>query len=169
MRKAVMPFVVSVGLIAVWAAPADAASTRAEYVAQVDPICVAAVGAETNALGAVSRNSKRWGHAAKARNVKAFIRTTRRLAGSVNAFARVHASVTDQIAAVAPPADDAGTVGTWLNNRRQAGASYRSAASALNLFKVRKFFSLLRQGDAAEVAGMRAISGLGFQTCGVSV
>ena len=37
MRKAVMPFVLSVGLIAV--APADAASTRAEYAVQADPIC----------------------------------------------------------------------------------------------------------------------------------
>ena len=34
MRKAVMPFVLSAGLIAVWAAPADAASTRAEYALQ---------------------------------------------------------------------------------------------------------------------------------------
>lgn len=55
MRKAVMPFVLSVGLIAVWAAPADAASTRAEYVAQVDPICQSFVGPNDDAIGAYFR------------------------------------------------------------------------------------------------------------------
>ena len=36
--------VLSVGVIAVGAAPARAASTRAEYIAQVDPICESFVG-----------------------------------------------------------------------------------------------------------------------------
>ena len=65
MRKAVMPFVLSVGLIAVWAAPADAASTRAEYIAQVDPICQSFVGPESSALSAFITNSKRLGRVAK--------------------------------------------------------------------------------------------------------
>ena len=34
-----MPFVLSVGLIVVWAAPANAAPTRAEYVAQAEAVC----------------------------------------------------------------------------------------------------------------------------------
>lgn len=154
---------------AVAAAPADAASTRAEYIAQVDPICVASVGAENNALAAIQRNSRRWVHAAKSGNVKAFIRQTRRVAGSVNGYAQIHASLTEQIAAVPPLAADAGTVGTWLNDRRQAEALYRSAASTLNAFKIRKFFQRLRQGDAADAAGRGAIAGFGFQVCGVSV
>jgi hypothetical protein len=169
MRKAVMPFVLSLGLIAVWAAPANAASNRAEYVAQVDPMCAASAGAQNNALGAISRNTKRWVRTAKSGNVKAFIRQTRRLAGSVNAYAQIHTSLTEQIAAVPSVPADTGTVDTWLNDRRQAEALYRSAAYALNGFQVRKFFSRIRQGDSADLAGRGAISGFGFQVCGVSV
>lgn len=60
MRKPVMPFVLSLGLIAVWAAPANAASTRAEYVAQVDPICQSFVGPQAKTIKTYNKNYKLW-------------------------------------------------------------------------------------------------------------
>jgi hypothetical protein len=40
MRRATLAIVLALGLIAVVASPASAAATRAEYIAQVDPICL---------------------------------------------------------------------------------------------------------------------------------
>ena len=74
--------------------------------------------------------------------------------------------MTDQIAAVQPPAADAGTIGTWLNYRRQADAFARSAASALKKLNTNRFFRQLGRADKAANAGGSAISGFGFQFCG---
>jgi hypothetical protein len=173
MRKAVIPFVLSVGLMAVWAVPADAASTRSEYIAQVDPICATFVGPENGSLTAFLDNAKRLGRVAKSSlksgNFKPFIRQTRRTAGSLNRYGQIHASLTDQIVAVPPAPGDEGTISTWINARRQAEGFVRSAASALNQFKFRLFAKRARQSDAAEFAGTNATSGMGFQVCGVSV
>ena len=64
MRKGVIPFVLSVGLIAIWAAPADAASTRAEYIAQVDPICQSFVGPLGDSWAGYHKNYKAMTRAA---------------------------------------------------------------------------------------------------------
>jgi hypothetical protein len=74
MRKAFMPFVLSVGLIAVWAAPANAASTRAEYIAQVDPICQSFVAPENAAFRSYRKNDKRWFHLASSGSLKAWLK-----------------------------------------------------------------------------------------------
>ena len=57
---------------------------------------------------------------AKAGTLKAWVRQTRRAARSLSWFNQVHPGLTEQIAAVPPPAADAGTMGTWLNDRTQA-------------------------------------------------
>ena len=67
---------------------------------------------------------------------------------------------------VPPPAEDAVTVSTWLDLRRQANANEVSAASALKRGNVRKYFRLLGPADAESDASERAISGFGFQVCG---
>jgi hypothetical protein len=169
MRKAVMPFVLSVGLIAVWAAPADAASTRAEYVAQVDPICQSFEGQLDGAFGALNTNFKRMVRAAKARKGKPFIRGIRRTVSSLNGLAGVHENLSAQIAAVPPGAADSGTVGSWLNYLREEAGFERGAAVSLGVFKFRQFQSQLRQADQALRSGQVAIAGFGFQVCGVAV
>lgn len=60
MRKAVMPFVLSVGLLAVWAAPANAVQSRPSYVTQADPVCLAAVQQEAAALTAFGKAYKQF-------------------------------------------------------------------------------------------------------------
>jgi hypothetical protein len=171
MRKAVMPFVLSVGLIAVWAAPADAASTRAEYISQVDPICQSFVGPEHAAFRAYIRNDKREVHLARSGTLKAWLKATRRTSHSLVRFAQIDASLIEQVAAVSPPAADAGTVGTWLNYRRQANVHTASAAAALNrpVPEIGKYFKRAKQANAAVEAAGRAIEGFGFQVCEVSV
>jgi hypothetical protein len=165
-----MPFVLSVGLIAVWAAPADAASTRAEYVAQVDPICQSFVGANDDAFRAWFKNEKLLGRVAKNGTLQQFGAQTKRVASSLKRIARIQATLTNQIAMVPPPTEDFGTVGTWLNDRRQEEALLRSAASILVQFRpYKQYLRKLNLADAADEAATRTVSGLGFQVCEVIV
>jgi hypothetical protein len=167
-RRAVVVLVLSAGLIAV-AAPAYAASTRAEYIAQVDPICQSFVGPAGDATGSFNRNLKRLFRLAKSGTLKAFIRQNSRTARSLNRLAQILTSMTDQIVAVPPPDADAGTIGTWLDHRRQADAFAMSAASALKKLNAKRFFRQLDRAGKADQAAVRTISGFGFQVCGVSV
>jgi hypothetical protein len=166
MRKAVIPFVLSIGLFAVWAAPADAASTRAEYIAQTDPICQSYKGPELNDAKAFHRNYKLWVRTATKGTVKAFVRQTHRLAQSLFAWDRLHSSMTEQIAAIPPGPADVAVIDTWLNDRRQSDAFADAAASALNKFQIRSFFRLTGRADKQERASIQAINGFGFQVCG---
>jgi hypothetical protein len=166
MRKAVIPFVLSMGLIAVWAAPAGAASTRAEYIAQVDPICESYKGPELNDAKAFHRNYKLWGRTATRGTLKAFARQTHRLAQSLLAWDRLHSSMTEQIAAIPAVPADAPVIDTWLSDRRQSDAAADAAASALNNFRIGSFFRLTRRADRLERAGIQAIADFGFQVCG---
>ena len=170
MRKAVMPFVLSVGLIAVWAAPANAASTRPEYVAQVDPICQSFVGPNDDAFHAWFKNEKLLGPVAKNGTLKQFGAQTKRIARSLKRIAQIQANLTNQIAAIPAPTEDFGTVGAWLNYRRQEEAFLRSAASILVQFRpYKQYFRKLNMADAADEAATRTVSGFGFQVCEVIV
>jgi hypothetical protein len=166
MRKAVVPFVLSVGLMVVWAAPADAASTRADYIAQVDPICQSFVGPMGAAWGAFDRAFKRTTRAARKGTLKAFLRGTKREAGSLNQLAGTRTSMIDQIAVVPPAGADVGAIAVWLDHLRQEVAFERSAASAVRKLQIGKYFNRLKQADTAENAGHQAIAGFGFQVCG---
>src|SRR4051812_29634604 len=115
MRKAVIPFVLSVGLIAIWAAPADAASTRAEYIAQADPVCQSFLGPVNNAKTSYNTNYKRWVRDLSKGTLHNWVRQTARTAISLRRLSHVEASLTEQLTAVPPLATDAGVISTWLN------------------------------------------------------
>jgi hypothetical protein len=107
MRKAVIPFVLSIGLTAVWAAPADAASTRDEYIAQADPICQSTEAAERRALGpkgTVLRLMKKGRFKAAAQRER-------------NTGVAFSAGV-EQLAALSPPSADAQLIATWVQMLR---------------------------------------------------
>jgi hypothetical protein len=169
MRKAALPFVLSMGLIGVWAAPADAASTRAEYIAQVDPICQSFVGPENDAGNAFFKNMERVGRIAKSGSAKALARQARRTARPLSRLAQIDLSLNAQLAAVPPPPPDAGLIGTWLDGRRQADGLLTSAASALTQLKFRVFLKRFGRALAVNDAANSAVSGFGFQICGVIV
>lgn len=158
--------------IALSGAPsAHAASTRAEYIALVDPICQSFVGPENDAYRAYRINAKRWDHFAASGTLKAWLNATRRTSKSLTRFVQLDLSLIEQIAAVPPPAADAGTVGTWLDHRRQADALAAAAAAALNkpVPQINKYFKRSGQANASVDAAGRAIGGFGFQVCEVSV
>ena len=156
---------------AVTATPAHAASTRAEYIAQVDPICQSFVGPENVAFGAYVRNSKREGHLSGSGSLKAWLKATRRTSKSLTGYVQIDLNLLDQIAAVPPTAADAGTIGTWLNYRRQSDAFAAAAAAALNrpVPQIGKYFKRAKQANVSLDGAGRAIKGFGFQVCEVSV
>jgi hypothetical protein len=106
MRRAVIAAVLSVGVIAAGAAPANGAATRAEYIAQVDPICQATIDAQRQAAGPKGfLGPLNHGH------YKAAGRSMRRV------FAAFGPGV-EQVAALEPPAADAQLIGTWVQDLR---------------------------------------------------
>jgi|SRR5262245_11031113 len=169
LRRAIALALLAVPAVAV--TPANAASTRAEYITQVDPICAPFVSLENDAYRAYRRNSKRWFHLASSGTLKAWLNASRRTSKSLTRFSQIDMSLNEQIAAVPPPTADAGTIGTWLTDRRQADAFAASAAAALNrpVPQVGKYFKRVKQANGAAAASSRVIEGFGFQVCGVSV
>jgi hypothetical protein len=147
---------------------AQTVPTKAEYIAAVDPICQSFVAPQRTALQNYHRVYKRWIRSAGKGSLKSFIRLTHRTASALLAFDRVHSALTEQVAAIPPPAADAGLIGIWLNARRQADALGDAAARALNRFKVRRYFTLARRADNTEAYGVQAIGVYGFQVCGIS-
>jgi hypothetical protein len=172
MSKLARTLPVVLATTALIAAPsgASAASTHAEYIAQVDPICQTFVGPMNDAFRAYFRNEKRLGSVAKKGTLKQFGAQTKRTARSLKRIAQLHADLTNQIATVPPTTEDFGTIGTWLNHRRQEEALLRSAASILVQFRpYKQYFRKLNMADAADAAATRTASGFGFQVCEVSV
>jgi hypothetical protein len=166
MRKALFALVLVMGLIVGQGAQASAASTRAEYIAQVDPICQAFVGPLGDAFSAYQKNFKAANRAAKSGTFKQFLRTTKKTAVSLNVIAGTRTSMIDQIAPVPPVAGDAATISAWLGFLRQESGFESSAASALLRLKTGKFFHNLGQADNAQESGTSAVAGFGFHVCG---
>jgi hypothetical protein len=148
---------------------AGAASTRAEYIAQVDPICQTYVAPVTNAFKAYHRAFKTMNRRAKSGPVKAFLKSIRRTASTLTNVAQVHLSMLQQIAAVAPPSADSATINAWSTALGQEQANEVAAVTALRQFRFGVFFKRLNQADAAVNAAGTAISGFGFTVCGVAV
>jgi hypothetical protein len=166
MRKAVMALVVSMGLIAVWAAPAEAASTRAEYIAQVDPMCRENLGPWQETYAAEVKTFKKWMGLSKNGALKAWIRQTHRYARALERHVQVHASLTQQISTVPPPVDDAQLVASWLLYRNEYERLTQSAADAFDAFKFRQWGKLIGRANEIGDTEWGAAASLGLlQAC----
>jgi hypothetical protein len=151
------------------AAPANAASTRAEYVAQVDPICQSFVGPNDKAVGAYRKNEKSLVRVAKHGTVKQFLTQRVRVARSLKRLAATKADLTSQIATVPAPAEDSATVDAWLNYRQVEEAHVRRAVLMILALDFPKYFRQLKMADAADHAATTTVAGLGLQVCEVIV
>ena len=103
MRRAVIGAVLSVGVIAVGAAPANGA-TRAEYITQVDPICQSTNDAMSHAAKGLQQDKK-------ARRFKVAARKLR-------AQLAIFGPAVEQIAALDPPVTDAPLIANWVQMLR---------------------------------------------------
>jgi hypothetical protein len=152
-------------LCVLFVSPAQAATTRAEWVGQVEPICQAALPAATAANNTINSKSKDLNRTAKHGSNKAFVRALRAVAHAIQAFTAIDDNLTNQLAGVPPVPTDAGAVSNWLQGRRDTTALANSAASALLHFKIRKYFKLLDAANAAYNQAVSSVSGFGLSAC----
>lgn len=153
--------------LAITAPKADAAATRAEYVAQVDPICLAAAKPEGKLLIAYFKAFARLGKGV-AQGASPKQATKRLVAKSARLMTRIitiEQGVTAQIEAVSPPPPDAGTVALWLEKRKLAEQTALSGTRALKHRKIVSFNAQLDRADAIDREGRILVAGFGFQYC----
>jgi hypothetical protein len=86
--------------LAIPPSPSQAATTRAEYIAQVDPICAATLTREKQTLGGVGGDLR---HGRTKQAARKFARTN-----------KVFGNAVDQVATVSPPPADAALIGQWI-------------------------------------------------------
>jgi hypothetical protein len=153
--------------LAITAPRADAAATRAEYVAQVDPICLAAAKPEGKLLIAYLKAFTRLGKGV-AEGGSPKQATKRLVAKSARLMTRIitiEQGVTAQIEAVSPPPSDSGTVALWLEKRKLAEQTALSGTRALKHRKIASFNAQLDRSAAIDREGRILVAGLGFQFC----
>ena len=141
---------------------AQAAPTRAEYVAQVDPMCRENLPQWQATDAAERKTFKRWVHLTNKGTLKAWVKQTHKHAAALKRHVQVHASLTVQISAVAPPAADAQLVADWLTYRRESERLTQSAANAFDAFKFKRWDKQTGRANKAGVLEWDAAFSLGL-------
>jgi hypothetical protein len=160
LRGALAVGLLAIPLVAI--APAQAATTRAEYVAQVDPICRANLVPWQKTVATDVKTFKTWARLNNRGTFKAWVRQTHKHARALERHVRVHASLTAQISAVPPPAEDAHLVATWLMYRNEYERLTQSAAKAFDAFKFKKSNKLTGRAIKASAKEWDAAASLGL-------
>jgi hypothetical protein len=161
---------VATAALAMSAAPANAASTRAEYVAQVDPICQAGLAQETAAAGPVIKKLKRLDRRAeRAHSRKARKRADKRAAILLSRYydfvTSVEQSVTAQIAAIPPAIEDTSLIQVWLRARGEQAVATQRLFHALSKGDFLGTFNLLFEVDAKSTEVTDLVRDFGFHYC----
>jgi hypothetical protein len=154
--------------------PANAASTRAEYVAQVDQICTASRPQVEAARNKLSKNllkgpifGPKTGEPTK-HFLGRVNRSSRRLARAQRRFDRVFAAMVEAIATAAPAPGDEAVVAQWINGFRRSAQLARRAYRAAKHGKISRSLSLLgRSLDALDTGGS-AVQDFGISVCPTS-
>ena len=159
-RGAIAVALLAIPIVAI--PPAEAASTRAEYTAQVTPMCRANLGPWQKTVSADVKTYKKWVRLSKKGTFKAWVRQTHKHARALKRHVQVHASLTEQISAVEPAAEDAQLVGSWLIYRTEYERLTQSAAKAFDAFKFKKSNKLTGRAIKASDKEWDAASSLGL-------
>jgi hypothetical protein len=150
------------------APPAHAASSRAEYVAQVEPICEGAQKPTFKAyLGSFKgvppiddreHPTQRESHQVD----RALGRLYSRVAG-------IYGRTSSRIGAVSPAPGDEAAVAAWLAGRAQAQALWLRAGRAARHLKARRADGLTQKGIKVSDSASRNVSEFGFHFCTFSI
>jgi hypothetical protein len=131
-----LPVAIAIGLIAMAIAPtAHAASSRAEYVAQANPICEAAERPVDKAIAGYVKalQRKRIGPEALKRVTEETLGPTIRFGARI---ATVYSNVTARLRLIPAAPGDEETVFTWLGDRDAVSMRHRAI---LRAYRKRKF------------------------------
>ncbi len=157
-------------ILAIAATPANAATTRAEYVARVDPICQAGLAQEGAAGKPLAKKLKRLdrqlkkSHSRKARR-RIDRREGRLLTRYFDFVATVEQGVNAQIAAIPPAIEDTSLIQVWLRARSEEIVAIQRAMRSLTKGDFLGGFGLLLdlQVKAEEAADL--VRDFGFRYC----
>jgi hypothetical protein len=150
--------------LAITASSASAASTRAEYIAQVDPICQAAH--VTNK--AAARRFKKRAHQLVRRGMdpdhpsSAGIRAVVRFYGLV---LRVDRRADTEIARVTPPPGDEELITEWLQTRSRVPTRLKQFIRAFSAGKEHKARRAISRAFKAGFNAYNLMRGFGFRHC----
>jgi hypothetical protein len=161
---ALIALAIAVIALAIGAGTASAATTRAEWVAQVDPICQSAskpAGSAAkgyfktlNRAGKHTKNPKQLSHVLTAASLK-FLRR----------LATIYSTITERVAVVPPEPGDVGAVNAWLDGRRAAKADVDRALILGKHGKAKKAGRFFIQASQAESQGTANVQNFGLSVC----
>jgi hypothetical protein len=163
-QRTASPIIAVLALVAC-AATAQAAPTRADYVAQVDPICQASKASQKHEARKYKRQFRRLREQGldPDRPTKRAIRMTVRF---YDRLARIQRGTTNQIAIVPPAPGDEPLVAEWLRLRsmRIELTNHAIHAYARNR-KSHQFKRLLEKANLAEINAESAVADFHFRYC----
>jgi hypothetical protein len=158
-------------MLAITAATASAASTRAEYVAQADPICQAGQAQEAAAAVPLARAIKRAKkhHVLKPSKKKLNRKVNRLFVRFFQQVVAIEHSVNDQIATIPPAPDDVSLIQVWLRARNEL-LDLEARLFASQTFRDASLKKVL--GDFVRLIGLSyettdIVRDFGFQYCSV--
>jgi hypothetical protein len=168
-RTSVQPIVVALAIaliaLALTTNTADAASTRAEYVAQADPICESVEKPVSKALGRYFKTLERKGLIEDSNSAE----TVRTAGGAVarvaHRWARIYGNVTTGLSTIAAPPGDEITISTWLQARGTVKELLDQGARASKRRKVHRVAVLSKRVGAAVRTANDQVRDFGFLSC----
>jgi hypothetical protein len=141
--------------LAITTTSAVAATTRAEYVAQADPICKASGDQIDKRLpGLIKRIAKRPN-----------ITPSVAFAYGLALGGKIFAQETNQLAAIAPPPGDEAAVSGWLDGRRTYKRQVDRAVAAGKHNKKKPMLRRFKQAVTAVSQANQLVASFGFQYC----
>jgi len=150
LRGAVVALLLAILFVTV--SVAHASSTRAEYIAQADPICQGTEAAERRALGPKGTVLRLLKHGR-------YKEAARRYRNNTAAFA----AGIEQLGALEPPPADAQLIGTWVQMlRKQIPVANRATAAMARGRPIDKF---LRRLGSMNADTHSRVATFGFQYC----
>jgi hypothetical protein len=155
---------IAVLALAIVAQEADAAATRAEYVAQVDPICQAGRAREK----AAARSFKKRVRLLKERGVdldEPTKRGNRLVVAFYDRIARIYKNVDGQISAVVPAPGDEAIISEWLKRRERPPDLLERAVHAFARGKEKRSSQLFTKAFRAGLFSQIPVQDFGFKSC----
>jgi hypothetical protein len=160
--------IAAVILVAAGAATASAAATRAEYVAQTDPICQAGqrdMRAESKRQNPATKEIRRQLEQEELTRERENALLGKLAAKEFAPTLKVFPRVTTQIAAVAPAPTDVTAVSQWLAARRAYADLIKRAVEVARRGASKKQNFLIEKATGKIVEGEIPVEGFGFRFC----
>jgi hypothetical protein len=158
--------------MAISATPASAASTRAEYVALVDQVCIDTAPqfqALNRRFKKIARGFDEVRTETDVQEKRRFDRLYRRIGEAVGANARVFGGMVERLALVSPAPGDETAVGQWIEGLRQFNSLQAQSVPPWRHRHLGRVAALSEQSFEALNSGGAAVKDFGISHCPVHI